>query len=242
MSAVAGSAPPGLCMTAALRDRDDLVDFIRSATANLSIRYLICAGNERSKAPVCSSLLLLCRDDEPQNDPAGSLAKAVTMKLDAAQLAVFQRRVKSVDMRGCVDPKEIAERVAELGAGSRSSSTGFVVPQEGGAGVERLIVPLNMRYEGRPDKAGDFNIRLDRDSIVVEHMNQKDVVQREIVGKTARDICLTLIRNGWVSKLDHAAYLGRELARAEAALRRGEKFVSDSVEPGRAAPAPMPAP
>ncbi len=51
---------------------------------------------------------------------------------------------------------------------------------------------------------------------------------RIIEGKTARDICLTLIRNGWISRLDHAAYLGRELARAEAALIAGRPFTQDS--------------
>jgi tetrahydromethanopterin S-methyltransferase subunit A len=59
---------------------------------------------------------------------------------------------------------------------------------------------------------------------------------RVIEGKTARDVCLALIRNGWVSKLDHAAYLGRELARAELALRSGRPFTQDSAEPGEATP------
>lgn len=32
-----------------------------------------------------------------------------------------------------------------------------------------------------------------------------------------------------ISRLDHAAYLGRELARAEASLRTGELFVQDAA-------------
>jgi hypothetical protein len=39
-----------------------------------------------------------------------------------------------------------------------------------------------------------------------------------------------LIRNGWVSRLDHAAYLGRELALAEIAVQQGVPY-SPRVEP-----------
>jgi hypothetical protein len=33
-----------------------------------------------------------------------------------------------------------------------------------------------------------------------------------------------LIRNGWVSRLDHAAYLGRELTLAEIAVQQGVAY------------------
>jgi tetrahydromethanopterin S-methyltransferase subunit A len=94
-----------------------------------------------------------------------------------------------------------------------------------------LIIPRHTRYEARQDKVGDFKIRIEEQSIAVEHLNSKGLLLRTIEGKTARDICLALIRNGWVSKLDHAAYLGRELARAELAMRGGRPFVQDEAEP-----------
>jgi tetrahydromethanopterin S-methyltransferase subunit A len=37
------------------------------------------------------------------------------------------------------------------------------------------------------------------------------------------------IDRGLISRLDHAAYLGRELARAEESLRSGEPFVQDAA-------------
>jgi tetrahydromethanopterin S-methyltransferase subunit A len=39
----------------------------------------------------------------------------------------------------------------------------------------------------------------------------------------------TIIENGWVSQLSHAAYLGKELARAELALRLGGEYVQDGA-------------
>ena len=37
------------------------------------------------------------------------------------------------------------------------------------------------------------------------------------------------IDQGPISRLDHAAYLGRELARAEESLRSGEPFIQDAA-------------
>ena len=38
-----------------------------------------------------------------------------------------------------------------------------------------------------------------------------------------------IIANGWVTQLSHAAYLGRELARAELALKQGLKYVQEGA-------------
>jgi tetrahydromethanopterin S-methyltransferase subunit A len=100
-----------------------------------------------------------------------------------------------------------------------------------GEGVERVIAAKNANYESPPDKAGDFAIRLDGKVILVEHRSQKEDLLRVVEGTSARDICLTLIRNGWVSKLNHAAYLGRELTRAELALHEGRAFLQDDDRP-----------
>ena len=48
-----------------------------------------------------------------------------------------------------------------------------------------------------------------------------------VAGRNARDILNTLIERGLVSRLDHAGYLGRELERAEIALRLKRSYVQD---------------
>ena len=48
--------------------------------------------------------------------------------------------------------------------------------------------------------------------------------------KTAKELCLQIFENPdkiWVTKFDHAAYLGRELMRAEIALAHGHDYVQD---------------
>ena len=52
---------------------------------------------------------------------------------------------------------------------------------------------------------------------------------RTIEGSCARDMYLTLTLNGWVSRLDHAAYLGKELARAEWCMKNNEEYIQDGA-------------
>ncbi|MFW5904496.1 MAG: DUF4346 domain-containing protein [Candidatus Saliniplasma sp.] len=79
------------------------------------------------------------------------------------------------------------------------------------------------------DEKGFFTIMVKEDEIIVEHYLN---VQKEgklevetgeldliITGKTAKAICDTIIQEGLISRLDHAAYLGRELQKAEIALQ-----------------------
>ena len=52
---------------------------------------------------------------------------------------------------------------------------------------------------------------------------------RTIEGQTARALYATIIANGWVTRLSHAAYLGKELARAELALKLRFKYVQEGA-------------
>jgi tetrahydromethanopterin S-methyltransferase subunit A len=46
-------------------------------------------------------------------------------------------------------------------------------------------------------------------------------------GKSAIDLYRSIVRENLISKFDHAAYIGKELARAEAALKEGRPYVQD---------------
>ena len=48
-----------------------------------------------------------------------------------------------------------------------------------------------------------------------------------VYGRNACDIFYYLIRRGMISKLDTAAYLGRELTRAEYCLKNKKKYVQE---------------
>jgi len=90
------------------------------------------------------------------------------------------------------------------------------------------------------DKKGFFVIFID-DEIVVEHyesVNKGGKLEVEtgelnlvITGKDAKSICDTIIRKDLVSRLDHMAYVAREIQKAEIALKKGLKYVqSEDLE------------
>ncbi|MCS7122065.1 MAG: dihydropteroate synthase-like protein [Archaeoglobaceae archaeon] len=70
------------------------------------------------------------------------------------------------------------------------------------------------------DPCGDFTIHVS-DKIYCKHE------KLTICGKKSKAIVDTILREGLVSRLDHAAYLGRELMKAEIALRLKKNYVQD---------------
>ena len=57
---------------------------------------------------------------------------------------------------------------------------------------------------------------------------QMDKSINVVKGKTSESVCAKILEMGLVSTLDHAAYLGSELAKAEVALRTGKEYIQDS--------------
>ena len=79
------------------------------------------------------------------------------------------------------------------------------------------------------DMAGYFVIVPvpNRGVINVEHYNYENTLLRVLEGTEARALYRTIIDNGWVIELSHAAYLGKELAKAELSLEYGFKYIQD---------------
>jgi tetrahydromethanopterin S-methyltransferase subunit A len=80
------------------------------------------------------------------------------------------------------------------------------------------------------DPRGFFLIQLDRERrlLLLEHYDQERRLLHRLEGETAAALSQTAIRLGLLSELTHAAYLGRELAKAEAALRFDLRYEQDS--------------
>lgn len=81
------------------------------------------------------------------------------------------------------------------------------------------------------DTKGIFKIFLDRTEgvLIAVQFELLDMTKPNniIKGKTAESVYAEIIEKGLVSKLDHAAYLGNELAKAEIALRTGKEYIQD---------------
>ncbi len=89
-------------------------------------------------------------------------------------------------------------------------------------------VPYNERIPAVPmpdkirfDPKGNFRIGIENGMIIAE------IRGKAILGTRWGDIFATILKEGDVSLLDHAGYLGKELYKAELALRYGRSFEQD---------------
>ncbi|MCQ2377452.1 MAG: DUF4346 domain-containing protein, partial [Methanocorpusculum sp.] len=73
------------------------------------------------------------------------------------------------------------------------------------------------------DPCGNFRIGLENGKIVAVRNGHA------IRGETAEEVFASILAEGGVSLLDHAAYLGKELYKAELSLRFGRSFEQDGV-------------
>ena len=142
-----------------------------------------------------------------------------------------------LDHRGLLDAREIADRVRDAAA----SAPG---PMGDAPVVARAVrtIPATAAERLTLDRGGYVVVVPDRRRglLVAEHYENRGVLTSVVEGRAGPEIVATLLREGLVTRVDHAAYLGRELALAERALRDGEPYVQDAA-PGDVAPADAPA-
>lgn len=95
----------------------------------------------------------------------------------------------------------------------------------------RMLAVKDDGVSAEIDKQGSFRIFIDREkqSIVALHFTLTDLETPTLIvkGKTANAVYRKIIDLGLISKLDHAAYLGNELTKAEIALRTGKEYIQD---------------
>ncbi len=83
----------------------------------------------------------------------------------------------------------------------------------------------------RLDRAGFFIVlpQPQKRLIICEHYENNGRFAHVIEGRQAALIASTIVERGFVTQLDHAAYLGHELAKAEVALSDGITYEQDAA-------------
>lgn len=226
---LADRAPEGVSLVGALHTENLGIErIIRNVLSNPYIRFLIVAGEDTQQAvghlPGQSIVSLAANGLDERGRIVGARGKRPFLRnVTRAQVDAFRAQVEVVDHIGEEDPVVIMDAVAAcstrdpgpFGDAPADTNVATIIAQE----PERLI----------SDPAGFFVIYPERRRglIVVEHYTNTAVLNCVIEATTPAAASATLIERGLVSRLDHAAYLGRELGRAEHALLHGTPYVQD---------------
>jgi tetrahydromethanopterin S-methyltransferase subunit A len=231
---VAKARPKGLCIVGKVETENIGIEkIIRNVISNPAIRYFICAGAEPPKHLTGATFLALFKNgiDAQKRIPGSPGMRPQLPNLAPAEVDAFRRQVEPVNLIGCTDVAAIARQVEELAARpARPAPPAVDLPVPAAEAITPHVVATAPAPERiKLDKGGYFVIAPREDCLYVEHYDYKDRLVRTIEGKDARTVYWTLIQNGWVTKLDHAAYLGKELARAEASRRTGLPFTQDAA-------------
>jgi len=203
---------------------------IKNVITNPAIRFLIVAGHEAQGHRSGQTLIALTENGvDAKNRVVGSPGKRPFLRnVSLDEINAFRQQVHVIGLIGCENLDEIIDRIATLAqsaAPARSDGTPAAIS---------TVTPIAATESGEAvimDKAGYFVVTplADRQVINVEHYAYDDTLLHVVEGTSARALCLTIIANRWVSELSHAAYLGKELARAELALQQGFKYVQDGA-------------
>ena len=221
------------------RDHDEFAIAGRLYTLNLGLEKLV--WNVVSNPAI--RFLLLCGDDTSTQISRGIVQlhdqgydhehhildvtgyNPFVHNITQEELAAFQRRVELVDLIGETNVDTILTSARNLEART---------PGRAAAGVlhpfaDPLVAKANPMGQITLDGLGLFlvGIRRATGEITLDHYSADRRYLDTVVGANAEAICHTLVREGLVSELSHAAYLGREVAKAEEALRWGLEFEQD---------------
>lgn len=189
---------------------------IKNIITNPNIRALVLCGPESKGHFVGQAFKAL---KENGIDDSGKIIGAIgpipfLKNISKNEVEQFRNQVEIIDLINETDVERIASVVKKLyekyGEGNKTVFSEYsveIIKAEG--------------YDVTLDPEGYFVIELDRDNrkIIVSHYDNSHRLLRKIIGDSAEKIYKTIIKNRWISLMDHAAYLGKELGKAEMALK-----------------------
>jgi tetrahydromethanopterin S-methyltransferase subunit A len=214
---------------------------IANITSNPNIRFLLVCGKESPVFWVGQALAnLFSKGIDAEHRIIGARGHyPVLVNLSADRVESFRQQVELVDCTGELEQQVIEARVHELALRSPgpflpvgTDGIETLIPPEPDPEADSQFKPLRPGGHRQPlvyDPNGFYIIQVDhvRREIVVRHYLNDHTPAHIMRGRFAEPILLGLIREGLVTQLSHAGYLGVELTKAETALKLGKKYEQD---------------
>lgn len=200
---------------------------IKNTITNPCIRFLIICGKDTRGHMAGQSLLSLFNEGvNYEKRIIGSRGQRPVLKnLELSEIQHFRTQVEVTDLSGLEDIKRIEGEVKlckEKNPGRfEQTMTIKKVPQLKARKPEKLIL----------DPSGFFIIypKKEEGKIYLEHYKADGTLKEIIYGEDPVLIASTAIERGLVLRLDHAAYLGRELEKAYLSMIYGFQYIQDSA-------------
>lgn len=236
-AAVVRGAGPEIAIVGTLHTENLGIErLIQNVLGNPHLRFVIVCGPDSKQAvghyPGQSLAALAQHGIDDRRRIIGAQGRRPLLKnLNSESVAHFREVVEVVDLIGETGVKQI------LAAANRCATRNPGSAQPFAAGPIVSPIPGYLPARMVSDPAGYFVIYVDRSRgiLSLEHYLNDGLLDVVIESASAAELYTPAIDRGLISRLDHAAYLGRELARAEESLHSGEPFVQDAA-PELAAP------
>lgn len=237
VKSLADSRPDGLAIVGTMNTENLGIErVIKNTLANPNIRFLLICGKDTQQAVghlPGQSLDSLFRNglDERGRILGANGKRPVLKNVTREEVQAFLGQVEPVSMIGEESPATITEQVRAC----TTRNPGIYPATVGTVSVEHIRARQPQRLT--LDKAGYFVVYPDarRQELLVEHYSNQGALDCILEGSSPAYLYCEAIERKLLTRLDHAAYLGRELARAEQALKTGEPFVQDKA-PGEEEP------
>lgn len=228
---LANRKPDGLAISGTMHTENLGIErVIKNVLANPHIRFLMLCGKDTHQAvghlPGQSLECLFRSGIDDRGKINGARGRRPVLKnVSREEVRAFLNQVELVSFIGEQDEEILVERIRALG----DRNPGIYAQ----AFVETPVKRIHPTDPTRLilDKAGYFIIYPERrtKSLVVEHYTNQGVLDCMMEGNSTGALYLEAIERNLVTRLDHAAYLGRELARAEHSLLQGTPFLQDAA-------------
>jgi tetrahydromethanopterin S-methyltransferase subunit A len=203
--------------------------------ANPRIRWLVICGTEAKGHRAGDAFLRLKERgvDADMRVLESASWRPILKNLTLLDVAQFRQQIEEVNLIGVTELQAILAAVRDC---SRRPVQVFPTDPAGAscrndklAAIEHIFAKTPKQL--RLDRAGFFIVlpQPQKRLIVCEHYENNGRLAHVIEGRQAALIAATAVERGFVTQLDHAAYLGRELAKAELALSNGTTYEQDAA-------------
>jgi tetrahydromethanopterin S-methyltransferase subunit A len=203
--------------------------------ANPRIRWLVICGTEARGHRAGDAFLRLKERgvDADMRVLESASWRPILKNLTLLDVAQFRQQIEEVNLIGVTELESILAAARECANKPVQASTAD--PAEASCRNDKLAaiehIPAKAPKQLRLDRAGFFIVlpQPQKRLIVCEHYENNGRLAHVIEGRQAALIAATAVERGFVTQLDHAAYLGRELAKAETALSNGTTYEQDAA-------------